>query len=100
MAVTGLDGLYLADDTLIGVQNGTDPERIVRLRLSHDQTAIASLEVVEQASPRLGEPTHAIKAQGMIYVTGNVGWSKIDDHGKLKPGEQFANPILLRFSAN
>jgi len=30
MAVIGLDGLYLADDTLIGVQNGTDPERIVR----------------------------------------------------------------------
>ncbi len=99
MAITGLDGLCLAGDTLIGIQNGTDPERIVRLRLNHDQTAIASLEVVEQASPRLGDPTHAIKARGMIYVTGNVGWSKIDDQGKLKPGEQFTNPILLRFPA-
>jgi hypothetical protein len=36
----------------------------------------------------------------MIYVTGNVGWGKIDDHGKVKPGEQFTNPILLRFSVN
>ena len=97
LAVTGLDGLNLAGNSLIGVQNGTDPERIIRLRLNSAQTAITALEVVEQATPRLGEPTHAIEAQGVIYVTGNVGWGKINDDGKLKPGEQFTRPVLLRF---
>jgi len=97
LAVTGLDGLHLAGDSLIGVQNGTDPERIIRLRLNPAQTAIAALEIVEQATPRLGEPTHAIEVSGSIYVTGNVGWGKINDDGKLKPGDQFTQPVLLRF---
>ena len=99
LAVTGLDGLYLTGDSLIGVQNGTDPERIIRLHLNPVQTAITALDVIEQASPRLGEPTHAIEAVGFIYVTANVGWGKIDDQGKLKSGEQFTKPILLRFPA-
>src|ERR1700742_3880420 len=79
-AVTGLDGLYLTGDSLIGIQNGTDPVSIVRLRLNPTPTAITSLEVIEQASPHMGEPTHAIEVSGMIYVTANVGWDKIDDH--------------------
>ncbi len=97
IAITGLDGLFLTGDSLIGVQNGTDPERIIRLRLNPEQTSITSLEVIEQATPRLGEPTHAIEVDGVIYVTANVGWGKIDDTGKLKPNEQFTKPILLRF---
>jgi len=99
LAVTGIDGLFLSRDSLIGVQNGTDPQRILRLRLSPEQTSITSLEVVEQSTPRLGEPTHAIEVDGIIYVTANVGWGKIDDEGKLKPNEQFTKPILLRFPA-
>ncbi|HKD02224.1 MAG TPA: hypothetical protein VKB77_07350 [Terriglobales bacterium] len=97
LAVTGLDGLHLAGNSLIGVQNGTDPERVIRLRLNPAQTAIAALEIVEQATPRLGEPTHAIEVSGFIYLTGNVGWGKIGDDGKVKPGEQFTKPVLLRF---
>ncbi len=98
-AVTGLDGLSLTGDSLIGVQNGTDPERIIRLRLNSKQTSITSLEVVEQGAPMLGEPTHAIEVDGMIYVSANVGWGKIDEQGKLKPNEQFTKPLLLRFPA-
>ena len=98
-AVTALDGLCLTGDSLIGIQNGTEPERIIRMRLNPEQTSITSLEVIEQSTPRLGEPTHAIEANGMIYITGNVGWGKIDDKGKLKPNEQFSKPILLRFPA-
>jgi photosystem II stability/assembly factor-like uncharacterized protein len=99
LAVTALDGLFLTGDSLIGVQNGTDPERIIRMRLNADQTSITSLEVIEQSTLRLGEPTHAIEVDDMIYVTANVGWGKIDDQGKLKKGEEFIKPILLRFPA-
>lgn len=99
LAVTGLDGLCMAGDSLIGIQNGTDPERIIRLHLNPEQSAITSLEIIEQSTERLGEPTHAILVGDTVYTTGNVGWGKINDHGKLKPGEQFTNPILLRFPA-
>ncbi len=80
VAVTGLDGLLLSGDSLIGIQNGTDPERIVRFHLNRRQTRIVSAEVIEQSTERLGEPTHATTAGGWIYVIANVGWNKVDDH--------------------
>lgn len=100
VVVTGLDGMHLVGDSLIGVQNGTEPEHIMRFRLNHAQTEIESAEVIEQSTPRLGEPTHAIAEDGWVYVLANVGWDKIDDSGKLKEGASFTPPVLLRFPAN
>ena len=97
IAVTGLDGMYLSGDSLIGIQNGTDPERIIRFHLNPAQTEITSGEVVEQSTERLGEPTHVVGLNGWFYVTANVGWNKVDDHGELKAGEHFTAPLLLRF---
>ncbi|MBZ5534166.1 MAG: hypothetical protein LAO20_22300 [Acidobacteriia bacterium] len=97
IAVTGLDGLLLSGDSLIGIQNGTDPERIVRFHLDRRQTRIVSAEIIEQSTERLGEPTHATAAGGWIYVIANVGWNKVDDHGQLKEGQSFSAPVLLRF---
>jgi hypothetical protein len=100
VAVVALDGLYLSGDSLIGIQNGTDPVRILRLRLNHAQTEITGADIVEQATERMGDPTHAVAVDGWFYVSANVGWSKVDDNtGQLKPGEKFAAPVLLRFPA-
>jgi sugar lactone lactonase YvrE len=97
VAVTGLDGLYLDGDALVGIQNGTTPERIVRFHLNQAQTEITAAEVIEQSTGRLGDPTHVTGLNGWLYVSANVGWNRIDDHGQLKPGEHFTAPILLRF---
>jgi hypothetical protein len=96
VAATGLDGLLRVGDTLIGVQNGTKPARIVRYQLNHQQTRVESAEVLAQGE-QLGEPTHAVAVNGMIFVTANVGWNRIDDHGNLKPNEKFTAPFLLAF---
>jgi hypothetical protein len=97
VAVVGLDGLYLSGDSLIGIQNGTEPNRILRLQLNQAQTEITGAEVIEQATERMGDPTHAVAVDGWFYVSANVGWNKVDDNGKLKPGEKFTPPALLRF---
>ncbi|HEU4415778.1 MAG TPA: hypothetical protein VFT65_13410 [Candidatus Angelobacter sp.] len=100
VAIVALDGLYIDGDSLLGIQNGTDPIRILRLQLNHAQTEIVSAEVIEQASERMGDPTHAVLVDGWFYVSGNVGWSKVDDNtGELKPGQKFTPPVLLRFPA-
>jgi hypothetical protein len=98
IAVTGLDGMFLSGDSLIGIQNGTEPERIMRFHLNPAETEITSGEVIEQSTDRLGDPTHVIELNGWFYVTANVGWNKVDDQGHLKPGEHFTAPLLLRFS--
>jgi sugar lactone lactonase YvrE len=99
VAVVAFDGLYLSGDSLIGIQNGTDPVRMMRLKLNPAQTEIIGAEVVEQESERMGDPTHAVAVDGWFYVSANVGWSKVDDNGKLKDGEKFTPPVLLRFPA-
>jgi hypothetical protein len=98
IATTGLDGLYLDGDSLIGIQNGTDPERIMRFKLNSSQTEIVASEIIAQGS-EIGEPTHAASSNGWIYVTANVGWNKINDHGELKKDQSFTPPVLLRFKA-
>jgi hypothetical protein len=99
IAVVGLDGLYLAGDALVGIQNGTEPERIVRYRLDPTQTKILSAEVLEQAREHFGDATHAAAKGGSFYVSANVGWSQVDDRGKLKPGAHFTAPVILRLPA-
>lgn len=99
IAMVTIDGLYLSGDALIGIQNGIDPIRITRFHLDPSQTKITSAKVIEQASERMGDPTHAVAVDGWFYVSANVGWSKVDDNGKLKPGEKFTSPVLLRFPA-
>ncbi|MDP9268773.1 MAG: hypothetical protein M3P27_10685 [Acidobacteriota bacterium] len=100
IAVTGIDGLYLAGDALIAIQNGTEPARVVRLRLDGQQRQIVSAEVMEQGGERLGDPTHAVVVEGWLYVIGNVGWNKVDASGKLKAGQDFTAPVVLRFPLN
>jgi hypothetical protein len=96
IAVVGLDGLYSNGNSLIGIQNGTEPERIVRFLMNPAQTEITGDQVIHQTGQL--DPTHAVEVDGWFYATANVGWSKVDDNtGQLKPGEKFTPPVLLRF---
>lgn len=96
VAVVGLDGLYPNEDSLIGIQNGTEPERILRFLMNAAQTEITGNQVIHQIGAL--DPTHAVEVDGWFYVTANVGWSKVDDNtGQLKPGEKFRPPVLLTF---
>jgi sugar lactone lactonase YvrE len=99
VAVVGLDGLYSNGDSLIGIQNGTEPERILRLLMNPAQTEITGDQVIHQIGQL--DPTHAVEVDGWFYATANVGWSKVDDNtGQLRPGEKFTPPVLLRFREN
>jgi len=99
VAVVGLDGLYSNGDSLIGIQNGTEPERILRFLINPAQTEITGAQVIHQIGQL--DPTHAVEVDGWFYATSNVGWSKVDDNtGQLKPGEKFSPPALLRFREN
>lgn len=99
VAMVGLDGLYRNGDSLIGIQNGTEPERIMRFLMNPAQTEITGAQVIHQIGQL--DPTHAVEVDGWFYTTANVGWSKVDDNtGQLKPGEKFTAPALLRFREN
>jgi sugar lactone lactonase YvrE len=96
VAVVGIDGLYRNGDSLIGIQNGTEPERILRLLMNQTETEITGAQVIQQLAQL--DPTHAVQVDGWLYATSNVGWSKVDDNtGLLRPGEKFTPLVLLKF---
>jgi sugar lactone lactonase YvrE len=83
IALSGIDGLYLYRDSLLAVQNGTTPTRIVRFSLD-----LRKQEVLEANTPGLGEPTHGTIAGNTFYFIANTGWDEYDDQGKKKAGSR------------
>jgi sugar lactone lactonase YvrE len=97
VALDGIDGLYFADDTtLLAVQNGTVPERIVRLHLDASRTLVESAEVLEQKSSWLGDPTHGIVVGDRFYFIAQSGWEHMNDDGSVKSGESPKGSIVLQ----
>jgi sugar lactone lactonase YvrE len=90
VAVTGIDGLIRVGDGLVGVQNGTAPERLVRIELAGSPARITAVRILEASPTFLDEPTHLVLVDGRIYFVANSGFGRYDDAGKLKPGETIA----------
>jgi hypothetical protein len=92
-----VDGLYFEHGSLFLVQNGTSPERVVRVQLDGSMMRIVSSEVIERSTPSLGDPTHGVFVQDSFYYLANSGWSELDDHGDLKPGSKLTPARIMRF---
>lgn len=80
----GIDGLYLHRGDLIGVQNGTSPQRIVRIDLDRKGETARSLEVLQQALPSWREPTHGVVAGDDFIYIATSNWPAYDDDGAQK----------------
>ena len=87
IAISGIDGLIRVGNSLVGVQNGTAPSRVVRFELDSSGTRITAFSVLESNAEFLGEPTHLTLAGRNIYFVANSGWDKIDEAGQVKKGE-------------
>jgi sugar lactone lactonase YvrE len=96
IALNGVDGLYFDRGTLLVVQNGTSPERVNRIKLDASLTRAVSSEVIERATPTLGDPTHGVLVGNDFYYIANSGWSELDDHGDLKPGSKLTAAHVMR----
>lgn len=77
VTLTGIDGLYMDQGAFIAIQNGTTPERIVRIAADLQQ-----LQVLEAGWPGLGEPTHGAIVGRRFYFLANSGWDVYDAQGR------------------
>jgi hypothetical protein len=97
VALNGVDGLYFADGGFMLTQNGTSPERVVRMKLDQSQTKVVSEDVIERATPTLGDPTHGVVVGDWFYYIANSGWDVLDEHGDVKAGEKLSAGRVMRF---
>jgi len=97
-ALSGIDGLYLAKGSILITQNGTTPERVIRLQLDSTLTQVVSEDVIERATATLGDPTHGVIVGGYFYYIANSGWSELDAHGDVNPGSKLTPAHIMRFA--
>lgn len=96
----GIDGLYWYEGDLIGVQNSTNPGRVIRIRLADGGKRIDGVTVLQSHHhPDFVEPTTGAIADGALHVLANtyVGHFQPDgslrEAGTLKPTVVLAVPL-------
>ncbi|HKP94090.1 MAG TPA: hypothetical protein VJS88_09360 [Chthoniobacterales bacterium] len=100
VATGGIDGLYWSEGDLIGIQNTTNPGRVIRVALADHGSRIAGLTVLQSHHhPEFDEPTTGAIANGKLHVIGNsyVGHYQpdgtINNAGTLKGTAIIAVPL-------
>jgi sugar lactone lactonase YvrE len=73
----GIDGLYAAPGGLIAVQNGINPQRIIRIDLAADGTPSAA-RVLLAGHPAMSDPALGQVVDGLFDFIGNSGWSEFE----------------------
>ncbi|PBI84990.1 hypothetical protein BSF41_39010 [Flavobacterium sp. ACN2] len=93
----GIDGLVSYNNSLIAVQNGVVPIRIVRYMLNESQTKIIDFRVLDHNRKVFDEPALATFVKNKIYFFANSPWKFYDKNGQL--GEtKLENPKLFELS--
>ena len=96
-ALNGTDGFYLDGNTILLTQNGTNPERVVRLQLDNPLLHVIKEEIIERSTPTLGDPTHGVIVGNDFYYIANSGWNRVDDNGNIKPDSPLTPAKIMRF---
>lgn len=69
MLLDGIDGIWRRGETIVAVQNGARPMRIVELTVSPDGKRIRGLRVLERAHPGWTEPVGGnLSGEELVYV--------------------------------
>jgi hypothetical protein len=101
----GIEGLYWYEGRLIAVQNGTEPKRVMRLKLSDDGRRITSVQPLDANKPELVLPTRGAIANDKIYFIANTQRDQYDRYGiprdaaKLKPTRIYQSDLRVGWDA-
>jgi SMP-30/Gluconolactonase/LRE-like region len=96
MAVSGIDGLVRVGHSLVAVQNGVTPKRVIELRMDDGETRITGWRAIESGTPVLTEPTHAVVVGGEVFFIADSGWDRLNADGSIKPGMVLEPAHVLR----
>ena len=101
VSTVGIDGLYLHRGSLVAVQNATPaPDRVVRLFLSADGRRAERARVLESNRPDYALPTTGVVVGDELFYVANTQIDRMGAEGKIRPGAELRDLILLRLKIN
>lgn len=71
----GIDGLYYKDNSLIMIQNGIKPQRVMKLNLDPTGTNVAGVVPMAVAQPEFDYPTFGTLKGEKLYFFANSHWA-------------------------
>jgi hypothetical protein len=92
----GIDGLYRVGRRLIGIQNGIEPHRLVRLTLDAQGDSVIGSEVLERLHPAHAEPTLGVLVGRDLYYVANSQWEQFGETGVVARPDELVRPTVLR----
>jgi sugar lactone lactonase YvrE len=91
-----LDGMYFYKGSLIGIQNGVHPGRVMRYPLNPLMNTITRAEVLEAYNPLFETPTTATMVGDLLYFVANPQMDKLTDSGTMPPPDQLREPHVVK----
>jgi sugar lactone lactonase YvrE len=95
-ALNGVDGLVWSGGSLFAIQNGVEPNRVIRVDLAPDGSTVTGAKILEMNHPAFDEPTLAVAANGALYVCANSQGGKFRNEKKPIAPEQMRDAVILR----
>lgn len=92
-SLIGVDGLISDGRFLYALQNGTAPQRVLRLAPDAAWSRIEAVETLAANLPQLDEPTTGLVHDGELVFVSRSQWSDFDGEGALKSPEP--EPALI-----
>ena len=92
-SLIGVDGLITDGRFLYALQNGTAPQRVLKLTLDAGWRRIEAVEVLAANLPQLDEPTTGLVHDGELVFVSRSQWSDFDGEGA--PRTPSPEPALI-----
>jgi hypothetical protein len=96
LALVGIDGMYFYNNSLIAIQNGIRPHRVVRFFLNKNFDGIERAETIEANNPLFNEPTLGALVQNTFYYVANSQWGSFNKDKTIFSLEKLQEPIIMR----
>jgi hypothetical protein len=95
--VAAIDGLYQYHGELIGVQNVTNPGRVILITLSPDGESVARVRtLLSHHHNALDEPTTGAIADGYFYLLAATGVTHFNRRGVIEHPETLPAPTVVK----
>ncbi len=91
-----IDGLYLRDNALYGVQNVTNPGRVIAATLDDTGTTVTAVRtLLSHHHPTLSEPTTGALAGNQFLLLANSHVARLQPDGTIRDEETLTAPVVL-----
>ena len=90
----GIDGLYRSGGSLIAIQNGQRPHRVVQFKLSESGRGIIGHQVLASNLEQFDEPTLGALDKDKFHYIANSHWPAFDAEGNLSDAD-LTGPLVL-----